>query len=106
MRDKIMELFNDTCGELWGVIEQKAHLYGWSRFGPHSDQFNYWMCFSDIHRKTLRLEMLTEQALRNSSTNINAREKLIDDYRDIANYAIMAIIILEEQNDRTNSTEG
>jgi hypothetical protein len=99
MREKIQALFEKTALGLWETISRKAALYGWSRFDSHSEQFDYWMCFSDVHRKTLRLEQLTVGALSLPPDEFNDRckAKLLDDYKDIANYAIMAIIILEDR---------
>lgn len=94
-----MRSFDQVTLELSEIANAKVRQYGNSRYEQHSDQFNYWMCFSDVHRKTLRLEELTRIALLESEGRHIARKKLIDDYKDIANYAIMAVQILEESDD-------
>ncbi len=78
------------------ITMKKILLYGTSRYEPRSKLFDFWMCFSDVHRKTLRLEKLTKDA---SAGDMAAELKLIDDYKDIANYAIMAVQILEGDED-------
>jgi hypothetical protein len=88
----------EVTDDLFDTFCLKLDQYGASRYEQHSNQFNFWMCFSDIHRKTLRLEELTQQSLGDDPDGAS-RAKLIDDYKDIANYAIMAVQILEENED-------
>ena len=95
----VLHEFDTVICDLRCMVEDKLDQYGTSRYGGHSDAFNYWMCFSDIHRKILRLEALTSLACSvsaNSKDIERAREKLIDDYKDIANYAIMAVQVLKK----------
>lgn len=88
--------------ELERTTIQKLNQYGIDRYKQHNPVFHLWMCFSDVYRKMLRLERLTVHAADGSET---AMKKLIDDYKDIANYAIMAVQILEKQNGvRTDSS--
>jgi len=89
--------------ELRSIFQKKIRQYGIGMYEAHSNQFKYWAAFFNIRRKTLRLERLTELALQDMKYHYQeveeARAKLIDDYKDIANYAIMAVQILEEKND-------
>jgi len=114
-KGKIWTRYREIQEELAEIFHYKIDQYGPSRYEKHSDQFNYWMCFSDVHRKTLRLEQLTITALSDIEQGSVAhgydvkiaKEKLISDYKDIANYAIMAVQILEERDDaiRTDSNK-
>lgn len=72
----------------------KNAQYGDSAF-THSDipKFQYWMRLSDIRRKTTRLDSLTDLA---ANGDVLAKRKLINDYRDLANYAIIAVAVLED----------
>ena len=95
----VKKQYAEVIDELYDIFAAKIDQYGTDRYEGHDDQFNYWMCFSDIYRKTLRLKRLTEISLfaKDALKERNeARAKLIDDYKDIANYAIMAIQILEK----------
>ena len=69
--------------------------YGDSAFehDPGVSSFQLWMRLSDIRRKTTRLNSLTDLAARGDP---NALDKLIDDYKDLAIYAIIAVAVLEE----------
>lgn len=71
----------------------KCKLYGESRYEENDKEFDLWMCFSDIHRKYIRLRQLTQLAREGDGQAINA---LLDAYRDIANYGIMGIQILNK----------
>ena len=94
---EVMLKWEAVIDKLRRVTMKKIQQYGTSRYDGHSDGFNLWMCFSDVYRKTLRLENLT--VLTVDCEDHVARAKLIDDYKDIANYAIMAVQILEEKDD-------
>ncbi len=39
---------------------EKVRQYGESRYEEEDEEFNLWMCFSDIHRKFIRLKQLME----------------------------------------------
>jgi hypothetical protein len=80
--------------ELRDMLRDKLKQYGTNRYEAHNRDFNLWMAYCDVYRKFLRLEDLTRAA---STGTESAVPKLIDDYKDLANYAIMAIQILEEQ---------
>jgi len=105
---KIVTQWDDVITDLRNIFIEKIRLYGIGRYQKFGDEFNYWMCFSDVYRKTLRLEQLTIIALSDiqqgacsySGSDVKeAQAKLIDDYKDIANYAIMAVQILEKKNE-------
>jgi len=107
-KGKVWTRYREIQEELVEIFHYKLDQYGSSRYEEHSEQFNYWMCFSDVHRKTLRLEELTRLSLdiiTQPNSAKAARVKLVSDYKDIANYAIMAVQILEERDDaiRTDS---
>lgn len=91
----------DIVDELNDIFNEKLAQYGTGMYEEHSDNFKYWAAFFNIRRKTLRLERLTELSLGDFELNgqeiEESRAKLIDDYKDIANYAIMAVQILEER---------
>lgn len=75
---------------------EKCKKYGESRYEPQDAEFNLWMCFSDVHRKYIRLSKLTKLAVRGDK---EAKKLLIDAYFDLANYAIMGVQILEAMED-------
>ena len=105
--DSVLSDWKDVVDNLLNIVADKLTAYGTERYDEaHSDEFNLWMCFSDVYRKILRLERLTRTAAMDSKgcgdlikIKAAARKKLIDDYKDIANYAIMAVQILEEKKD-------
>jgi len=96
--------FDDQIHALAKIFNAKNEQYGDSAFeiGDHDSSFKWWMRFSDVSRKFTRLEQLTTLAAGPVRTDaehefrFNAREKLVDDYRDLAIYAIIAVIVLEE----------
>ena len=88
---EVLNDYADVQLELFKLTQEKINQYGTSRYNNHSPLFNLWMCFSDVWRKVLRLEKLTHHAVQKDD---EALDKLIDDYRDIANYATMAVQIL------------
>lgn len=68
------------------IHEAKCLQYGEKRYDEHlSQEFNCWMCFSDVYRKFIRLEKLIA-----SGTDAD----LLKCYEDLANYSIMAVQIL------------
>ena len=73
----------------------KCEKYGESRYGETDPEFNAWMCFSDIHRKYIRLRQLNKLAI---SGDKEAMRLLKDAYLDIANYGIMGFQILNKGN--------
>ena len=88
--------------ELADIFLQKINQYGIGMYEEQSEQFRYWGAYFNIRRKTLRLHELTRRSLFANDALVirnEARDKLIDDYKDIANYAIMAVQILEERDE-------
>ena len=76
----------DALQKLATIHESKCLLYGESRYNEDlSQQFNRWMCLSDVYRKFIRLEQLTID---------EADDSLLECYVDLANYTIMAVQIL------------
>lgn len=98
------QLFDDQIHALAKIFNSKNEQYGDSAFyiGAPKSPFKWWMRFSDVSRKYTRLEQLTQLAagpIRTETERVirgNARLKLIDDYRDLAIYAIIAVAVLEE----------
>ena len=79
---------------------RKCELYGEDRYeSRHDDEFNAWMCFSDVYRKFIRLEQLTKLYANGDE---EAGKALKDAYLDIANYGIAGFQILtqEKTNDK------
>lgn len=70
----------------------KAKMYGESRYEGHNPEFNFWMTFCDVHRKYIRLQQLNQLCVDGDES---AFESIIDCYADLANYAIMAIQLIE-----------
>ncbi len=95
------QLFDDTVSELAKIFNDKNDLYGDSAFytGEDGSPFKWWMRFSDVSRKFTRLEQLTigATAIPPDELNEMAKAKLIDDYKDLAIYAIIAIAVLEDK---------
>ncbi len=80
----------DALQRLAAIHEEKCLAYGEGRYDERlSQQFNRWMCFSDVYRKFIRLEQLTMD---------EADVDLLECYTDLANYAIMAVQILSRRN--------
>jgi len=93
------KVFEDYCriaNDLREVFQNKISQYGIGMYELHGHQFRYYAAWFNVRRKTLRLERLTDTAI---GGNKEAKTKLISDYKDLANYAIMAIQILEEKDD-------
>ena len=97
MEDKVKRRYLEIQDELSQIHSDKIRQYGIGMYEEHSAPFRYWAAYFNIRRKTLRLMRLTEAVL--SMKDDEAQAKLIDDYKDIANYAIMAIQILEERDE-------
>ena len=82
--------------ELYDIFCQKIEQYGTKMYSAHTVHFKYWAAYFNVRRKTLRLEKLTNLSINGDAP---ARAKLLSDYKDLANYAIMAIQILEDDHD-------
>ncbi len=96
------QLFNDVISELAKIFIEKNDLYGDSAFytGEPGSPFKWWMRFSDVSRKFTRLEQLTigATAIPPDELNEMAKIKLIDDYKDLAIYAIIAVAVLDRSD--------
>jgi hypothetical protein len=79
--------------DIQALFDKKNAQYGDSAFDESAEfpLFKWWMRLSDVRRKTARLERLTDLASRNDE---EARKKLVSDYMDLANYAIIAVAVL------------
>jgi len=73
---------------------EKVIQYGEDRYNEPDPNVNLLMCYSDVYRKYIRLKKLSFD-FKNPDY-----ESLIDTYKDLANYAIMAIQILEKERNR------
>jgi len=89
------QMFEAVISGLRKIFREKNKQYGDSAFenDPGVSAFQLWMRLSDIRRKTTRLNQLTDLAARGDH---GALDKLIDDYKDLAIYAIIAVAVLEE----------
>jgi len=89
------QLFDNAISRLRKIFREKNAQYGDSAFenDPGVSSFQLWMRLSDIRRKTTRLNNLTDAAARGNRESL---DKLIDDYKDLAIYAIIAVAVLEE----------
>lgn len=81
---------------IYSLFLKKNKQYGDSAFenNPEVPSFQLWMRLSDVRRKTVRLDQLTSLA---ASGDSEALKKLIDDYKDLANYAVIAVAVLEKE---------
>ena len=89
------QMFENVISGLREIFSEKNKQYGDSAFEKDTSvsHFQLWMRLSDIRRKTTRLNQLTDLAARGDH---DALIKLIDDYKDLAIYAIIAVAVLEE----------
>lgn len=87
--------FGCVLSDLFDLFAEKNRQYGNSAFKNNENvpAFQLWMRLSDVRRKTVRLDQLTHLAAQGDH---DALEKLIDDYRDLAVYAVIAIMVLED----------
>ena len=97
------QMFEAVIFELREIFDSKNKQYGDSAFedDPGVSSFQLWMRLSDIRRKTTRLNQLTDAAARGDH---DALVKLIDDYKDLAIYAIIAVAVLEDVVDSDKHT--
>ena len=77
--------FEHAIAALAEIRLNKCGAYGERRYEVLDPEFNRWMCYSDVYRKFIRLE----QQMKTGSV-----DELLETYRDLANYAIMAVQIL------------
>jgi hypothetical protein len=71
----------------------KVNGYGVKRYEPgNSFEFNVWMGFSDVYRKFIRLERLTENAAADGKIS----SELTDAYADMALYCMSALSTFEQ----------
>lgn len=99
---KVIGHYLNIQGRLSQVFRAKIKQYGIGMYHGQTETFLYWAAYFNVRRKMLRLETLTETSLFKSISIQDqeaARNKLISDYKDLANYAIMAIQTLEEHDD-------
>jgi len=95
-QDWVIRRYKHIQKTLLDIFVYKIEQYGIGMYENQTEAFKYWAAFFNVRRKTLRMEELTQQAL--GSEPEAARAKLISDYKDLANYAIMAVQILEEDH--------
>ena len=82
---------------LFMLTGQKLELYGTSRYDRHHLQFDVWMNFSDVYRKFIRLQNLTERV---SDGEEGLLPLLQETYADLANYAISALAVFQNREER------
>jgi len=90
----VKKRYAEITDELYTIFSSKLEQYGTGMYEEQGWGFRRWGAFFNVRRKTLRLHQLTIRA----ADDTHALEKLIDDYKDIANYAIMAVQILEDKD--------
>ncbi|MFA5604162.1 MAG: hypothetical protein WDA12_04880 [Bacilli bacterium] len=73
---------------------EKVKLYGESRYELNDAMLDRKLCFSDIHRKYIRIKtaMVDESS---DSVGEETRDSLLDSLLDMANYSLMAIQVLK-----------
>ena len=81
---KGFEMVLDAMAE---VRLDKCSAYGERRYENPDLDFNRWMCYSDVYRKFIRLE----QQMKFGSVS-----DLRETYMDLANYAAMAIQLIDQ----------
>lgn len=87
-RDKgvrFQEEFEHTMAEIGAIRLQKVIAYSEKRYEITDPETNRWLAYSDVLRKFIRLEQLMKTG---------TAEELLDNYRDLASYSIMACQIL------------
>jgi len=89
--------------KLADVRIDKVAAYGTSRYEDNDEEFDLWMCFCDVHRKYIRLKTLTKLVRAGHKEALPA---LVDAYRDIANYGMMGVQILEKYYGKQNTEIG
>lgn len=92
---KTQDEFERLIDKLASMRLEKVIQYGEDRYHEDDLEFNLWMCYSDVYRKHIRLRQLTRDAAKGGEVS----PALIDAYRDMANYAIMALQVLERKQD-------
>ena len=95
-KEKILDHYDEIQNSLKEVFIRKINQYGIKMYEAHTIHFIYWSAYFNCRRKTLRLEKLTMDAMNGDKV---AKKKLLSDYQDLANYAIMAIQIIEGEQD-------
>lgn len=83
--------FEITLDALAEVRLRKCVEYGESRYKETDPEFNHWALFMDVWRKFIRLR----QQMRHKDT-----AGLVETYRDLALYAIMAVQMLSRPQEK------
>lgn len=87
--------YENVIAQLAEVRLRKCIEYGERRYRVDDPEFNRWMCYSDVYRKFIRLEkQMADVDPQAPSLGI---VNLLETYRDLANYAIMAVQLLEDE---------
>lgn len=76
--------------ELTAIRNAKVASYGPKRYEPMDEELQRWLCYSDVYRKFIRLER---------QMRLWDVEGLLETYKDLANYAIMAVQLLGRKNE-------
>lgn len=84
------ERFLAVLAELSNLRSEKLAEYGDERYREQDPVTVRWMCYSDVYRKYVRLRQQMERV---------DTEGLRETYRDLANYAIMAVQELDRLDD-------
>jgi hypothetical protein len=92
MTDQYHDGFIRVQRELANIRDRKVVEYGTARYEIADRRENAWMCYSDVYRKFIRLR----EQIRNDD-DAGLRET----YLDIANYATMAVQMLDKLEDGT-----
>ena len=114
VHELLTRLRSDTCdvhhqeyegiaSDLAGVRIDKVASYGTSRYEENDEEFDLWMCFCDVHRKYIRLKTLTKLVRAGDKEALLA---LVDAYRDIANYGIMGVQILQKYHGKQTTDQS
>ena len=89
--------FEELLEELAHERLTKVKQYGEKRYDVKTfSKLNHlWMCFGDVFRNYIRLEQLTETALKT-----NELEDLRSTYLEIASYGLMGVQIIDMLNEK------
>lgn len=90
---KSQEDFEKIVDNLATLRLEKVIDYGDSRYKNLELDKDLWMCFSDVNRKTIRLEQLTKSVNKGDTA---AMKVLSENYKDLTNYGLMGVQILEQ----------
>ncbi len=105
---KIFNLLFNKFMEAFTIKIFKMNMYGLGKYSLKDSSINkiVWLCYSDVNKKFVRLERLSDISSDKSNDmkiRIEALKKLHDDYIDLINFSLDGSFMIERVIKKMNN---